>query len=289
MPRNPLVLFLIASAAALFAQAPSAQSPASASTKIATQGVLSDGTPVRLRLVNASAPGAVRVGDILELEVVEAVRVRNVVVIPAGSVANAVVTNPQSKMSSGQDGEMDVNFLGVALSDGQKVGLRGAKQRRTNLTVVASSGGQDVSIAGNTEIFAYIDGDSTLDLVKLQAANRPTTLVKITSNPPSAEISVDGRAVGNTPFVMHLPAGDHALTLRQAGYQPWRQNIHVAAEPVSLDVSLSKQDGLESTPAANPAPISLGEAARAARAHKAAEQPASGDANAPPAQTPPQN
>ena len=287
MPSNPLVLFLIASAVATFAQAPSTKSAAPEPTPIATQGVLSDGTPVRLRLVNVSTPGAVRVGDILELEVVEPVRVRNVVVIPAGSVASAVVTNPQSKMSSGQDAEMDVDFLGVALSDGRKVGLRGGRQRRTNLTVVASSGGQDVSIAGDREITAYIDGDSTLDLVKLQAANRPTSVVKISSNPPNAEISVDGRAVGNTPFVMHLPAGDHALTLRQAGYQPWRQNIHVAAEPVSLDVSLLKQDDLESTPAAKPAPVSLGEAARAARAHKAAAQPSSGDANAP--QAPPQN
>ncbi|HXY48797.1 MAG TPA: PEGA domain-containing protein [Terriglobales bacterium] len=289
MPRNPLVLFLIASAVAAFAQAPSTQSPVPAPAPISTQGVLSDGTAVRLRLVNVSAPSAVRVGDILELEVVEPVRVRNVVVIPAGSVAKAVVTNPQSKMSSGREGEMDVNFLGVALSDDSKVGLRGGKQRRTDLTVVASSGGQDVSIARDREITAYIDGDSTLDLVKLQAANRPTTVVKIASNPPNAEISVDGRAVGNTPFVMHLPTGEHAITLRQAGYQPWRQNIHVAAEPVSLDVALLKQDGMESTPPANPAPISLGEAARAARARKAAEPASTGDANAPAAQAPPQN
>lgn len=285
MSRNFLLPVVISCSLAALAQAPAAKTATSASPQIATVGVLADGTPVRLRLENVNSP--VRVGDSLELDVVEEVRVRDVVVIPKGSTAAAVVSNPQSKVSNGHDGKIDVNFLGVALSDGKRVPIRESKLARSSTTVVATSSGQDVAIAQGVEITAYVDGDSTLDLVKLQTANRTTTEVKITSNPSNSEISLDGRQVGNTPYVLHLALGDHVLTIRQAGYRPWQHNLRVTTDPVNLDATLVKEDNLESVPQAKPAAVSLGEAARAARARKAASP--SGDSATPGTQPSPQN
>jgi hypothetical protein len=269
-----------------FAQTPAAKTATPTSPQIATVGVLADGTPVRLRLENVS--DSVRVGDTLELEVVEEVRVRDVVAIPKSSVAAAIVSNPQSKSSDGHDGKIDVNFINVALSDGKRIPLRESKLHRSNTTVVASSSGQDVAIAAGIDVTAYIDGDSTLDLVKLQTANRTTTEIKITSNPTKSELSIDGRQLGNTPYVLHLPLGDHVVMIRQAGYRPWQRNLHVTADPINLDATLVKEDGLESVPQAKPAAVSLAEAARAARAHKAT-QPSAGDSAAPSSQSVPQN
>jgi PEGA domain len=284
MFRNFLLPVVISWSLAAFAQAPAAKPAASAPPQIATQGLLADGTPVRLRLENVN--GSVRVGDTLELVVVEEVRVRDVVVIPRGSVAAAIVSSPQSKTSDGHDGKIDVNFLNVALSDGKRVSLRESQTARSRTTVVASSSGQDVAIASGIDVTAFIDGDSTLDLVKLQAANRTSSEVKITSNPTKSEISIDGRQVGNTPYVLHLALGDHVVMLRQSGYRPWQRNLRVTADPVNLDATLVKEDGLESVPQAKPAAVSLGEAARAARARKAT-QPS--DGATPSGQSVPQN
>lgn len=79
--------------------------------------------------------------------------------------------------------------------------------------------------------------------------------VSLTTRPPGAEVTVDGKSAGTTPLVMQLTAGQRAIEARLHGYNAWQDKIVVNAnEPQQLPpVSLQKADGrvaLRSTPAA---------------------------------------
>ncbi len=249
------------------AQAP-APKPAVANTT-PVEVVLSDGTPVKLGLGSTAAAKGVRVGENLELDVAEDVHLNDVVVITKGSVANAEVTNLRSGLN-GHGGWIDINLDSVTLADGHRVPIRASKNKpmHDDQSTIISSSGQDASIAVGAFVIAYINGNQTLDLTRLRAAGGPTTEVKITSTPPNAEITADGRLAGTTPYTLHLSAGDHVVVLRMVGFQPWQSKVHVGAQPVSVDVPLAKQDGTEAMPASKAPEASLGDLARAARARK---------------------
>ena len=259
----------------------SAQAPAPKPTVVNTtpvEVVLLDGTPVKLGLGNAAAAKGVRVGENLELDVAEDVRLSDVVVIAKGSIANAEVTNLRSGLN-GHGGWVDINLDSVTLADGHRVPIRASKNKpmHDDQSTIISSSGQDASIAVGAFVIAYINGNQALDLTRLRAAGGPTTEVKITSTPPNAEITADGRLAGSTPYALHLSAGDHVIVLRMVGFQPWQSKVHVGAQPLSVEAPLAKQDGTEAMPASKAPEPSLGDLARAARARK--PQPANAPAD----------
>jgi hypothetical protein len=58
----------------------------------------------------------------------------------------------------------------------------------------------------------------------------PTTFgeVAVSSNVPNAEVSVDGRFMGNAPLAsLRLPPGTHAFEVTSKGYAPWRRELTV--------------------------------------------------------------
>ena len=261
------------------AQSPAAQQPLAANTA-PINVVLADGTPVKLTLGSTAASKGVRLGENLELEVAEDVRVNDVVVLAKGSIANAEATNLRSGVN-GRGGWIDINLDSVTLADGHRVPIRSSKNKpfRDGGTIVSNSG-QDASIAQGTDLTAYINGDQSLDLTRLRAASGPTTEVKITSNPSNAEITLDGRVTGSTPYTLRVPSGDHVIVLRMVGFRPWQGKVHVAGEPLSVDAPLSKLDGTEPVPTTKAAEPSLGDLARAARARKPQATTPATDANA---------
>ena len=288
MFRNTCFLSLVLGAllSTSFAQAPAASQPAGAPNK-PIQVLLADGTPVKLRMGSTST-GVVRVGENLELEVVEDVRVGNVVVIAKGNVASSEVTGQHANAET--VARYDISLRSVMLSDGEIVPVRAAKNQssRPDQTMIISSASQDASISPDTTVIAYVNGTQTLDLTRLRAASGPTQTLKITSTPPNADVSVDGRMAGNTPYIFRVPAGDHTVAVRMAGYRPAQQTVHISSEPVVLELSLTKQDGAEAAPTTKAAEPSLGDLARAARARKAQQSPApaSGQPGAQPARDP---
>ena len=83
------------------AQEPPTQPAAPAQTQTAAKNpkgfVLEDGTPVRLRTGRNISSADARVGDTLDFEVMDDVRVDGLLVIPKGEIAFATVTEAQSK------------------------------------------------------------------------------------------------------------------------------------------------------------------------------------------------
>ena len=238
--------------------------------------VLSDGTPVKLRMGATAAANGVRVGEAVDLEVSEDVKIGDVVVIAKGSPASASVTNLRSG-GNVKGGWVDIDLDSVTLSDGERVPIRASKQRpfRTDQSSVVSSQAQDASITQGSDLTAYINGSQQLDLTRLRAAGGPTTTIKINSTPANAEVTLDGRLAGSTPSSLRATSGDHVIVVRMAGFQAWQKKVHLEAEPVALDVALYKQDGSEPAPTTKPVEASLGELARAARAHRPQSPPPS--------------
>jgi PEGA domain len=232
---------------------------------------LRDGTPVKLRLGSSAASGGARVGETIELEVAEDVRVSNVVVISKGNVASAEVTGLHAGLGSGT--RFDVNLRSLNLSDEHVVPVRSTRNRasRDDQAMVISNATQDASIAPGTTVIAFVDGDQQIDTTRLRAAGGATQTLKVASAPANAEVSVDGHLTGSTPYVFHVPAGEHTVVIRMAGFQPWQGTVRVGNDTAKVEANLVKQDGMESIPARKSQEVSLGDLARAARARKAQE------------------
>ena len=67
--------------------------------------------------------------------------------------------------------------------------------------------------------------------------------VTISSNPPGADIYVDGKFVGQTPSTIHLPSGLHRIEVKSRGKQAWERNLDVMK-----DSQLTLHPTLEESP-----------------------------------------
>jgi hypothetical protein len=218
-----------------------AQTPASG----CKQPCLEDGTPVSLRISQTVSSADAHVNDNVAFEVQQEVRVSDVVIISRGAVALGKVTEAQHKRRRGRGGKLEINMDSVRLADGEKVALRATKESQGGSHALVMTGGivaagliflpaapifllmhgKDISIPKDTEVPTFVDGDFQLDLSKFQQAApttqaqvapaaAPNAQITVTSNPPGADIELDGAYVGNTPSTIGVTVGDHTIELR---------------------------------------------------------------------------
>src|SRR5713101_6851163 len=149
---------------------------------------LEDGTPVKLRLTRNLSSADATTGDRADFEVLEDVKVKDVIVIPRGGIAWATITEAQHKRRMARGGKLNVNIDDVRLADGEKVPLRAVKETKGGGHTGAMTGaivgtaivffpaaplflfmhGKDITIPKGTEVTAYINGDIPLDPVRFQ-------------------------------------------------------------------------------------------------------------------------
>ena len=140
--------------------------------------MLHDGTPVRLRLNRNLSSADATVGETVDFEVLDDVKVNDVVVISRGVVALATVTEAQSNRRMGRAGKLNVNVDHVRLVNDEKVALRAVKETKGGSNtgkmtgaIVATSivffpaaplfllvHGKAITIPKGTEITSYING-----------------------------------------------------------------------------------------------------------------------------------
>jgi hypothetical protein len=260
---------LIGLCPALFAQAVAPLAATSSEAATDPQAVLAEATPVKLRVSDSVNTKDVRVGQAIQLNVVEDVRVGDVVVIPTTSPATARVTATTQR--TGKDGTIRATLEDVTLADGEKLIVRSTAQKPApDPRPDVSNDGQEVTLSNGAEVTAYINGNFPVDLPKFRLANLSTGDLKIITIPGSAEISIDGRLAGVTPFNGRLTRGEHVIVLRLVGYEAWHRTVRVGLDPTAITTALKKQDGLETIPPPRAPVPSLGDLAREARAKKAA-------------------
>ncbi len=154
--------------------------PRSASTE---PFVLHDGTPVRLRLARNLSSADAKTGETIDFEVLDDVRVDDIIVVKRGSTAIGTVTDAERKKRMARGGKLDVTIDYVRLTDGDKVALRGVRETSggghtggmtagivvTALVVWPAAPfflfmqGKDTVIPKDTEIAAYVNGEIRLD------------------------------------------------------------------------------------------------------------------------------
>ena len=257
------------------AQQAAPQKPTVSST--ANKFVLDDGTPIKLRLDRNLSSADAKTGDNIDFEVLEEVKVNDVVVIPKGNIAIGTVTAAEHKKRMARGGKLDIEIDYVKLADGEKAAIRAVKETKggghtgamtgaivaTSLVVWPAAPfflfmhGKDTTIPKGTEITAYVNGNMPLDFAKfapvapavpnvaassaVTSQSAPTNAqLQITSNPAGGEISVDGNFVGNTPSELAVAAGVHTITISKHGYRTWERKLTVSSGKVSVAAELEQ-------------------------------------------------
>jgi len=148
--------------------------------------VLHDATPVRLRINRNISSADSTIGETVDFEVLDDVKIGETLVIARGGTAIASVTQAQKKRRMGRGGKLDVNIDYVRAVNGDKIALRAVKETSGGGHVGAMTGaivatsliffpaapfflfmhGKDITIPKGTELTAYTNGDIKLDPVK---------------------------------------------------------------------------------------------------------------------------
>src|ERR1700733_12693780 len=256
-------------------QAPGASTsqPASSATATTPAGppqphTLFDGTPVKLRLSQTISSANAQVGQEIPFEVVEEIKVDNVVVLPKGAVAIGTVTECNPKKSMRRPGKQTLNISYARLADQEKVALRATQDNKGGGHVGAMTGamvataivffpaaplflfvhGKDITIPQGTEITAFIEGDMHLNMANFGVDPAPVAAPQapvvaqaslvIDSAPPGADIEIDGAFVGNTPSTIPVTIGSHEITVQKKGFSDWNRKLSVTGGSVHLSADL---------------------------------------------------
>jgi len=68
-------------------------------------------------------------------------------------------------------------------------------------------------------------------------------ILRVSSDPDGAEITVDGKFVGTTPSTLRLPAGPHDVEVKAKGRRPWRRTLEVLKDSeASLKATLEPEN-----------------------------------------------
>jgi PEGA domain len=174
---------------------PPAQKPETVSLKQPLAFGLEDGTPIKLRLTRNLSSADATTGDRVDFEVLEDVKVKDMIVVPRGGLALATITEAQHKRRMARGGKLNVNIDDVRLADGEKAPLRAVKETQGGGHTGAMTGaiigtaivffpaaplflfmhGKDTTIPKGTEITAYINGDIQLDAKRFSGQATPNT------------------------------------------------------------------------------------------------------------------
>jgi hypothetical protein len=239
--------------------------------------VLEDGTPIKMRINRTISSADAHTGDTVDFEVLEDISVNGTPVIAKGGLAFATVTEAQSKRRMARGGKLDINVDYVKLLSSEKAALRAVKDMKGGGHTGAMVGGmvatsivffpaapfflfmhgKDISIPKGTEITAYVNGDMKLDIAMFQqnsasqpsasetsnsAANTTTGKLRVESDPSGADIEIDGSFVGNTPSDVQVAEGDHAVTVKKAGFQNWERKTKISGgSSVHINARLEKE------------------------------------------------
>lgn len=241
---------------------------------------LVEDTPVRLRLAQTISSGTAKVDDKVDFEVIEEIKVANLVVISQGATAIGTVTEAHTKKSFGRSGKLNVNIDFVRLSNGDKVALRAVKGGSGGSHTGAMTGaviataivffpaaplfffikGKNIIIPKGTEITAFVAVNTPVDPAKFQKQEEASSVggtpqtssittnevsgparVLIKSTPDASDITIDGKFVGSTTSSLRLTPGEHTILIEKSGFKPWQRTISVSNNgSVTVDATLEK-------------------------------------------------
>jgi hypothetical protein len=282
MPKNLIAFSLVAAILVSINFSPAVsqtQQPTTTVKNAPSSGFLAEDTPVRLRLSQTLSSATAKLNDKVDFEVVEDIKVGNLVVIAQGATAIGTVTEARTKKSFGRAGKLNVNIDYVRLANGDKVPLRAVKGGSGGSHTGAMTGavvataivffpaaplfffikGKNIIIPKGTEITGFVAADMPMDPSKFAnnaiAASSSVNLqpplgsksetpevgtVLVKSTPDASDITIDGKFVGSTTSTLRLTPGDHTILIEKAGFKSWQRSISVSSGSVTVDATLEK-------------------------------------------------
>lgn len=245
--------------------------PVGGDTQNGQHGTLLDGTPLKLRLSQTVSSATAKTGDEVPFEVMDDVQVDGITVLKKGSSAIGTITEAEAKKSMGRGGKLNMTISYARLVDGEKVSLRAVSDNKGGGHTGAMTGamvatsliiwpaapfflfmkGKDITIPQGTEITAFIDGDTHLDMAKFGGSSDGSgsgsvmsssgqIQLAVDSNPSGADIDVDGNFVGSTPSTIPIPPGNHEITVKKHGYAAWSRHMNISGGSLHLQADLER-------------------------------------------------
>jgi PEGA domain len=218
---------------------------------------LEDGTPIKLRLTRNLSSADATTGDRVDFEVLEDIKVKDVIVVPRGGLALATVTEAQHKRRMARGGKLDVNIDDVRLIDGEKAPLRAVKEVKGGGHTGAMTGamvgtaivffpaaplflfmhGKDITIPKGTEVTAYINGDIPLDLARFKAqAKAPADPTVTQPIGPASANGVDA-ALSSVDVKSTPDAADITIDDKYMGSTPSTLKLPAGDHKIKLEKS----------------------------------------------------
>jgi len=231
----------------------------------AAQVRLREGAMVRLKLLyNVTTENVVK-GDRVEFDVAENVVVNDRVVIQKGAPAwGQVVQVKGAGKKKAKDAAVTFRFMAVKTVDNQQVTMRvlPTKPRKPDShdneieenSLIPGMSDRTTGAEKGKEYAAYTDTETVVNAPDTPSTApqggeatagppKPTVppskpeppppppleeaYVDFNSNPPGADVNIDGRFHGNTPTRISLPPGKHLIEIRLSGHQTWIRNMVV--------------------------------------------------------------
>lgn len=75
-------------------------------------------------------------------------------------------------------------------------------------------------------------------LVSVDRSSQPPTKLSVVSEPPGADLYVDGSFVSSTPATLQLPPGTYKVSVQSKGYQTWQRDLQLLS---GADINLRAQ------------------------------------------------
>jgi len=189
-------------------------------TVCTAQITLDEGTKVRVRLDQTISSATADEGQIVELSVIEAIKVGDLVVIPEGARVTGTITEAMQKRRMGRAGKLDFSIDRVRATDGEWVPLRYSLKKKSGESNAVKSGiltagvavvffpaapvmllikGKDITINKGVAFDVYTDANRNLTM-RGTTQNRSVAPQAAPSTPTPAPDSNSG-ATGGTASV----------------------------------------------------------------------------------------
>jgi hypothetical protein len=152
--------------------------------------ILPDGTPIELRITKRLSTAYAKVGDAVDFEVVDDVKVGDLVVVPRHARASGAVALVKPRQRPMRNAELRVNVSAAQSINGSEVAIRGTRVIVGNLDpakVVSDSGvlwpivpfvirGDEAFVSKGAKFSAYVHGDAAF--VSAQVRENMRTLAE---------------------------------------------------------------------------------------------------------------
>ena len=118
----------------------------------------------------------------------------------------------------------------------------GQNEARSALARLKTQDGKPIALAQTSTVPPAQPEPQPADNAQAEEAvvATPATVV-VKSTPPGADITVDGKFMGNTPSTIQLTPGDHVVEVEKDGLRPWQRGMTITAGGnITIDATLDK-------------------------------------------------